>query len=223
MKTIVIKLGGSIVAPDDVDSKLLTEFKSIIESYVKKGYHFAIIVGGGKVCRNYQNAASKIIGTNPKTLDWLGIEVTKLNAYFVKTIFGELADKKIVTDYSKKISTKKPILIGAGYKPDWSTSYDAIMLSKKLGGNELIVLSNISHVYDKDPKKFKDAKPYDNLSWDMMLKICSGPWTPGLNAPLDPMAASLGAKYKTKVVFLDGFENLKNYLDKKSFVGTVIN
>jgi uridylate kinase len=95
-------------------------------------------------------------------------------------------------------------------------------LAKYAGAPQLIELSNIAHVYDKDPNIYKDAKPYDHMTWDEMLQICKGPWKPGLNIPLDPMAAKEGAKNSQKVVFLAGIENLKNYLDKKRFTGTVI-
>lgn len=222
MKTVVIKLGGSLVVPNEIDTVFLKNFKTLIDKYVKKGYNFGIVVGGGKLARKYQTAVKDLIGFDQKKEDLIGIETTKLNAYLVKTLFGNLADKNMIIDYSKPIKTKKPIIIGAGYKPDWSTDYDAVMLAKKLGAKELIELSNIEHVYDKDPNVYKDAKPYDKIDWITMLKICKGPWTPGLSSPLDPMAAKLGAKNRQKVVFLANLDNLKNYLDNKKFVGTVI-
>jgi len=222
MRTVIIKLGGSLVIPNEVDANFLKQFKKIIEEYTFKGFRFGIVVGGGKVCRKYQHAAEELIGEDQKAIDWLGIEVTRLNAFLLRTIFAELADDHIIIDYSKKYELTKPVTFGAGYKPDWSTDYDALAFAKSAGAAELIELSNIAHVYDKDPNIYKDAKPYDRISWDEMLAICKGPWKPGLNTPLDPMAAKEGAKNRQKVVFLAGLENFKNYLDNKSFVGTVI-
>lgn len=223
MKTIVIKLGGSLVFPNEIDTKFLKEFKILIEDYISKGHNFGIVVGGGKLARRYQNAVKELIGEDQKKEDNIGIEATKINAYLLKTIFKDLADDKIILDYSKPIKTKKPVIFGAGYKPDWSTDYDSMIMAENLGAKELIELSNISHVYDKDPNIYKDAKPLNNINWEQMLKICKGPWKPGLSSPLDPMAASLGAKNKQKVVFIANLENLKKYLDGKKFVGTVIN
>ncbi len=222
MKTIIIKLGGSLTIPNEIDTAFIKEFKGIITSYTDKGFKFGIVTGGGKICRKYQNAAKEFIGEDQKALDWLGIEVTKLNAHLLKTIFAELADDEIITDYSNIPKQKKPVQIGAGYRPDWSTDYDAMALANHAKANELIVLSNIAHVYDKDPKIYKDAKPYDRLSWDEMLLLCKGPWKPGLNVPLDPESAKKGAENRQKVVFLSGLENLKNYLDNKSYTGTII-
>lgn len=222
MKTIVIKLGGSLIFPNEIDTEFIKSFKKMIEEYSKKGYKFGVVVGGGKICRKYQNAVKDIIGFDQKKEDHMGIEVTKINAYLLKTIFKELADDKIVIDYSKHIKTNKTVIFGAGYKPDWSTDYDSLIMAQKMGAKELIELSNIAHVYDKDPKIYKDAKPYDKLDWKTMLQICKGPWTPGLSSPLDPMAAKLGAKNKQKVVFLASLNDLKNYLDGKEFEGTII-
>lgn len=222
MKTVIIKLGGSLVVPNEIDVAFLKQFKKIIEDYTNKGFRFGIVVGGGKICRKYQSAANEMIGEDHKAIDWLGIEVTKLNAHLLRTVFGKLADDEIIIDYSNIPKLKKLVTFGAGYKPDWSTDYDAVVFAKSAGASELIELSNISHIYDKDPNLYNDAKHYEKLSWKEMLLICKGPWKPGLNAPLDPMAAKEGAKNNQKVVFLAGLENLKNYLDKKSFVGTVI-
>ena len=52
MKTIVISLGGSIVVPEEIDIKFLTEFKNMIERLIKKGYRFIIICGGGSIARD---------------------------------------------------------------------------------------------------------------------------------------------------------------------------
>ena len=223
MRTIVIKLGGSMVVPNNIDINFLKEFKSLICAFVNKGIKFGIVVGGGKICRNYQDSAKEFIGNDQKALDWLGIEATKLNAKLIQTIFGDLADKNIITDYSKEIKSDKPILIGAGYKPDWSTDFDTVIMAEKFGEKEVIELSNIDFVYDKDPNIFKEAKKFENMTWDQMLKICDVKWEPGLNIPLDPSAAKLGAEMNHKIVFLKGLENLKNYINGNDFNGTVIN
>ena len=48
---IVISLGGSLIIPDQIDAEFLKSFVATINEYVKNGYHFVIITGGGKLCR----------------------------------------------------------------------------------------------------------------------------------------------------------------------------
>ena len=88
----------------------------------------------------------------------------------------------------------------------------------------MINLSNIDYVYDKNPKKFKGAKPLKNISWKDFRKIVGNKWDPGLNLPFDPVASKLAEKLKLKVVVMNGkpLSNLKNLLSGRSFKGTVI-
>jgi len=81
---------------------------------IKKGRRFVIIVGGGKVCRQYQDALSKTIKANNTDLDWIGIYTTRLNAEFVRMSFEGIAENEIVLDPSRLASFTKPIIIGAG-------------------------------------------------------------------------------------------------------------
>lgn len=222
-QTIIISLGGSIIIPDEINVKFLKDFKKLILKYVKRGRKFIIIVGGGKICRAYQNAAQEISRISNKQLDWIGIYATHLNAYLVKEIFGAKA-VGIITDLEKPINTKKPIIIGAGTKPGWSTDYDAAVLAKYYKAKTIINLSNIDYVYDKDPNKFKNAKPFENLSWKDFLKLISKKWKAGLNSPFDPIASRLSQKLGLEVVMLKGINlgNLEKFLKGEKFKGTVI-
>jgi len=51
-KIIVLSLGGSIIIPDKINTRILREFKKIILKNTKK-YRFIIVCGGGKTARNY--------------------------------------------------------------------------------------------------------------------------------------------------------------------------
>ncbi|OGE93703.1 MAG: hypothetical protein A3K08_00670, partial [Candidatus Doudnabacteria bacterium RIFCSPLOWO2_01_41_7] len=184
---------------------------------------FFILVGGGKVARNYQKALLEF-GAKPSERDWIGINVTILNAEVVRQLFGGYSYSKIIADPRKKIKTTKDIVVGGGYKPGWSTDYVAVLLAKKYGAEAMINLSNIDYVYDKNPKKFKGAKPLKNISWKDFRKIVGNKWDPGLNLPFDPVASKLAEKLKLKVVVMNGkpLSNLKNLLSGRSFKGTVI-
>ena len=156
--TIVISLGGSLVVPNEIDVNFLKDFVSLISSEVNSGKKFVIITGGGKICRKYQEAAKGVKELNSSELDWLGVYSTRLNAVFLKTLFGSLAEENIILDPTLPIKITKPVVVGGGWKPGWSTDYDAVMLGKQLGAKKIINLSNIDYAYDKDPNKYPDAK-----------------------------------------------------------------
>jgi len=223
-KTIVMSLGGSVIVPDKIDINFLKSFKKTIDKYTNKGYRFVIICGGGKIARDYQKAASQIVKQSNDYLDWLGIHATKMNAWFMKAVFGKDAEKLIVDDPRKKVSFTRNILIAGGWKPGWSTDYDAILLAKNLGVKTIINMSNIDYLYDKDPKKYNNAKKIKNISWKRYRKISGSKWKAGLNAPFDPVAAKEAEKSGLRVFIIGkDLKNFEKLLDGKSFKGTIIN
>ena len=124
-KTIIIALGGSIICPQPgkINVRFLKKFKKLILKYLKKGFRFIIVVGGGKTCRVYQKAAAKVIKLPYEDMDWLGIHATRLNAHLLRTIFRKEAYPVILDDPKKPIKNNWRILIAAGWRPGWSTDY----------------------------------------------------------------------------------------------------
>jgi len=221
-QTIIISLGGSIVVPNQVDTKFLKQFKELILDIIKKN-KVVIMVGGGKLARNYQDAAKKF-KVDQTNLDWVGTIATRLNAELVRAIFAEYAEEKVCYIPNEKPVFNKKILVAAGYKPGWSTDYDAVLLAAQLQADMVVNMSNIDYVYDKDPKKHRNAKPIKIMSWDDMKKLVGDKWTPGKNAPFDPVACKKAAEIGLKVVILNGtkLKNLKEFLHGGEFKGTII-
>jgi len=220
----VLSLGGSLVCPEKIDLKFLFEFKKFILKWLKKGKKFIIFVGGGNLAREYQKAARDLGVLDNNHLDWLGIFTTWLNASLLRVHFGNLAYKDVLTNPNAKIKTKKKIIIFGGWRPGWSTDFDAVLLAKNIKAKRVINLSNIDFVFDKDPSKFKDAKPLKKLTFDQLLEITGEEWSPGKNLPFDPRATKLAKKSGLKIVILNGsnFKNLNNFFEGKKFQGTVI-
>jgi len=224
-KKVVISIGGSLIITDQgIDVGFLKKIKQFIVTYAKKNYTFYLVIGGGKTARHYIQAAKQTSPIGSASRDWLGISATRLNAQLLKTILGPLANSEIIINPTKKIKTSKKVILAAGYKPGWSTDYVAVLLAKNNDVNTVINLSNIDYVYSKDPKKYQNAKKLEKISWADFQKIVGTKWQPGLNAPFDPIASLLASKNKLKVVIMNGknIENLRQCLEDKKFIGTVI-
>jgi uridylate kinase len=225
MNTIVMSLGGSLIAPDGLDEKFLLNFRKIILGYIKKGNKVILICGGGNTCRRYQKVA-KIVNKKVKDrdLDWIGIATTKLNAELISAVFGDYALESILDDPGKPVKTNRKIVVGAGFLPGSSSDKDAVLAARAFGAKTVINLSNIVYVYDKDPHKFSDAKPQKEMSWNDFLKLVGKKWVPGAHVPFDPIASRLAKKWKMNLVVMKGSDliNLNNYLKNKDFKGTII-
>ena len=84
-------------------------------------------------------------------------------------------------------------------------------------------MSNINYVYDRDPKKNKNAKKIRNLCWKHYRKISGNKWKAGLNKPFDPIAAKEAEKSGLKVIIIGkSLNNFENLLNNRKFEGTVI-
>lgn len=223
METVILSLGGSIIAPDKPDYFFLKEFKNFILGHLSS-HRFIIVCGGGKTNSYYNEAATRVSNVEKDDLDWIGIMATRLNAELMRSIFGKLAHKHVIYNPGKKIATKKRIIIAAGYKPGCSTDFDAVLLANQSGSKEIINMTNISYIYDKDPKKFQDAKKLYKVTWKEYRKIIGSKWTPRMNSPFDPIASKEAQKSGLKVIVLKGndLKNVDRYLGGQGFEGSII-
>lgn len=226
---IVISVGGSLVVPNGgISTKFLVEFNKFIRARLaeNKNRQFFLVSGGGATARNYRDAGRDVVGHEllPDDLDWLGIHATKLNAHLIRTIFRDVAHPYVLKHYEIIRKVKEPIVVAAGWKPGWSTDFCAVMVCEDYGVKEVVNLSNIDTVFDKDPRKFSDAKPIYKMTWTEFGELVGDTWDPGMNIPFDPIATKKAQELGLKVVIMKGnnFENLDNFLEGREFVGTVI-
>ena len=217
----VISLGGSLVYPKKLDKVFIAKFRQLISDYVKKGHRFAIYCGGGYLARKWQKRFSFI--RIRYLLDWIGIFATRRNAKILKKNMKIKVYKRIIINPTKKINFEEGVLLAAGWKPGWSTDYDAVLLARNLGAKRVVNMTNVDYVYDKDPRKHKDAKPIKRIFWEDFKKLVGSEWKPGLNMPFDPIATKEAGKLKLNVVIIGkDLKNLENLLKNKNFEGTMI-
>lgn len=225
-KTIIISLGGSIISPQvgKINIDFLKKFRRLILKFLKKGFKFIIIVGGGKTSRLYQSVASKVIKLQAEDKDWLGIHTTRLNAHLLRTIFRKVAYPVILDEPRKPIKNKWQLLVAAGWRPGHSTDYIAVLLARRFKIKEFINAGDVPFVYDKDPDKYKNIRAFKKISWSDFRKIVGSKWSPGLSAPFDPIASILAEKLKIHVLIIKGTEikNFEKVILGKKFKGTII-
>jgi uridylate kinase len=223
-KIIVISLGGSLIVPDDINTVFLQEFKACIEKKVQEGFRFLIIAGGGKLSRSYNTALEQVRTVDNEALDWLGIYATHLNAHLVHMMFEpDLVHGELITAPDMLTDVTAPIIVGGGWKPGASSDHAMIAYAHACGATTAINLSNISHVYDMDPRENPQAQKFEKLSWQQYRSFIPTDWKPGLSTPFDPIAAQKADEYGISVAIMnDDLENLEAYIDGKSFSGTHI-
>ncbi|HCJ45606.1 MAG: UMP kinase [Candidatus Moranbacteria bacterium] len=224
---IIISLGGSLLVPEGIDADFIAKFKKFIVAHIKKGYRFILVTGGGKTARRYIDVAGQVTEITDDDRDWLGIHATRMNAHLVRTIFREYAHPRINTnphDLEDFYGAPESILVAAGWRPGFSTDFDAVVLGKYLDVTRIINLSNIERVYSKDPRVHANAVPFDQMTWKEFRHIVGNKWNPGMNVPFDPIASEMAEKENIEVAILNGGDlaNVTNYITGKKFIGTRI-
>lgn len=221
----IVALGGSIVCPDEVNVNFVKEFREFLLKQISRGRRFVVVIGGGGIARRYQKAAGEILDVSDEDKDWIGIHATRLNAHLMRTIFRQEAHPVIFEQQGKMNDFEGYSLVfGAGWRPGWSTDYVTVSIAADFGARRAIILGKPEYVYDKDNQKHSDARPIKELSWSDYMKLIPAEWTPGVHAPVDPVAARLAQKEKIEVVVAGGkdINNFEKILDGGEFRGTVI-
>lgn len=236
--TTVLSLGGSIVAPEAPDHEFVASFVGLAAEHLERdeARRLIVVVGGGGPARRWQGAYREIVARLPaiaahaarlaeaEAQDWIGIMATRLNAQLVKAALGGLCPQEVVVDPSAVTIFRGRALVAAGWKPGFSTDYDAVLLAERFGANRVLNLSNIEKVYTDDPRKNPAARPIDAISWADFRSLVGDEWVPGKNAPFDPIASKKAAELGLQVICAAGKDlaNLRAILEGGKFVGTVI-
>jgi uridylate kinase len=229
----VLSLGGSIVSPPEGPDvpflvALHTRLVSWLAEYEER--KLILVTGGGGPARTYQaalkecNAACGLAPPDNAALDRIGIAATRINAQLVKGILGEYCADPVVEDPSGPIEFTGKVLVASGWKPGFSSDFDAVYLGERYGASTVLNLSNIAKVYTADPKIDPKAIPLDSISWKEFRSMVGTVWTPGSNLPFDPIASAQAEAAGMRVICAAGkdLDNVFKILDGKPFIGTII-
>ncbi len=223
-KTIVISLGGSLIIPDDVNFRYLNEFKKVIMKNSKR-FRIVVVCGGGSIARKYIKAIEMNRG-NVYHQSLSGIAATRMNARFLSYFFGFDPEWGIPKDMEtlEKYLKKRNLVFCGGleYKPEQTSDSTAATIAKALNG-EFVNLTDVNGLYDKDPKKYSDAKLIKKISWKGFDKMAQKiGFKPGQHFVLDQGASKIIMKHRIKTFIMRDVKDLENFLEGKSFVGTTI-
>lgn len=243
METVIIKYGGSFVIPGkNYDISALEELASLVRNNEDK--QFVFIIGGGKLCRNINDATTDLLddalgSDNPLkgiAFDELGIATTKINGrYVLQWLTKELGVDLVyddIVDYPEVApQTDKRVVIATGYKPGVSTDYDMMLLAKAYKATKAFKISNFPVVLDVKPEEFDKEKisaykPLPLMNWNYMLELVGREFIAGGNYPLDPPSAILGNELVKSIpeftLFIGQKDQLNDMLSEHVFVGTIV-
>jgi len=224
-KIVVMSLGGSLIIPNEVNTNFLQEFKKVILKNARN-FKFIIVCGGGNIARKYINSLKKI-NASITMQSLAGIATTRNNARFMNYFFDNEPKKGIpitMQEIKSYLKTKSIVFCGGlSYKKRQTSDSTSAEIAKKFKTN-FINITNVDGLYNKDPKKYKNAKLISKISWKDFYKIANKTkFNPGQHFVLDQTASKIILKSKIKTMIIGpNLENLDNLLKEKEFKGTII-
>jgi len=222
MKSIVISIGGSVILSEEADVSFLRKLASLLKK-ISKQYKIFIIVGGGKIARDYIKLGREL-NFDEKTLDSIGIDITRVNAALFTNIISE-SNKKIPCSTDEAKAMDNPIVVMGGTTPGHSTDMVGAELAEKVGADLFIIATNVDGIYDKDPNKYDDAKQLEKVKIDDLIKNYGTSWeSAGKNMVIDGPALEIMKKAKLLTYVVNGkrLDQLENAITGRSFDGTKI-
>lgn len=186
---VLLKLSGEKLKADDNDSApynmdSVEEIVSRIGAVCDNGVEVAVVVGGGNIWRGAP--ASSKSGFNRVNADYMGMLATIMNSLCLKeafnaagfsaVIFSSIAVEpfaaKMDHEEAKKALDENKIVIFAGGtgNPFFTTDTTAALRALEINADVLLKATKVDGIYDKDPKKFPEAKRYEKVSYAEALE-----------------------------------------------------
>jgi len=225
MKVIVLKLSGKFF--DDATLKDYESLKSIVRELTSRGVRVAIVTGGGSIARRYIKIGREL-GINEGLLDLLGIHSARLNAYLLSFYLSELSVKRVpeTLDEFLELWSLGKIVIAGGFQPGQSTNAVSALVAEAINADILINLTNVDGVYDKDPKKYSNAKLLERVYYDELEKILAEnqSYSAGAYELLDPLSVKILSRSRIKALIMSyqNLDRLVEIIDGRVRLGSIV-
>lgn len=225
--TVVISIGGSIVAPPNLDVTYIDALAKLLAD-LSKNVRIFCVTGGGWIARQYIEAARQF-GAGEEELDLIGIAATRMNAQLLIAALSKytavpvrpMASVEATADSAEGFD----ISVMGGTFPGHSTDYVGAELAAHVKARRFINATNVDGVYSADPNVVSTAEFYQEVSIDTLIKMMGTEWKmAGTKAVMDGPACALIKQNKIPTVVVSGrnLPELTKAIKGEPFHGTII-
>lgn len=182
-KRILIKLSGEVFSGNNgsnIDMEMLRKIAGALKELKDEGKEIAIVVGAGNFVRGrdikdmVRSRADSMgmLGTIINSialkdaLEKAGLDSEVYSAVLMSEICKTYRRDDAVRDLKNGIIT---ILAAGTGNPYFSTDMAAALRAIEIDADVILFAKNVDGVYDKDPKKHKDAIKYDKITYSKIL------------------------------------------------------
>ncbi|MDP4007973.1 MAG: UMP kinase [Candidatus Peregrinibacteria bacterium] len=210
-KRVMLKLSGEVLLGDQdngIDFDILHNLCGEIVEVAKMAVEVVVVIGAGNIWRYRDNTGS---GIDRVSSDYMGMLATIMNAVAMQSaiedqgvyvrVCSALNIPQVAEPYLRRRAIrhleKGRVVICAGGtgNPYFTTDSAAALRALELDCDVLLKATKVDGVYDKDPKKFDDAKRFDTMKYTDVL---------GMDLEfMDSAAVSLCKDSKLPIIIFD--------------------
>ncbi|MDD4773491.1 MAG: UMP kinase [Eubacteriales bacterium] len=182
-KRVLLKLSGEALAGKDrniLNYDVVSDICESIKECYNMGVEMSVVVGAGNIWRGRQG--EKMDRTRA---DHMGMLATVINALALQDAFGQLGlEVRVMTAIEMKefaepyirnravhhLEVGRIVIFGCGIgNPFFSTDTAAVMRAAEINADIVMLAKNVDGIYDCDPRKFADAKKFDEVDYMYIL------------------------------------------------------
>jgi uridylate kinase len=186
-RRVMLKISGEALMGDQgfglhppTVQRIAREIKSVHEM----GVEICMVIGGGNIFRGLQGSAQ---GMERTTADYMGMLATVMNALAMQSalevmgvytrVISAIPMDQICEPYIRRravrhLEKKRVCIFAAGTgNPYFTTDTAAALRASEMACEAIFMGKQVDGIYDKDPKKHSDAKRYDRISYDDVLRL----------------------------------------------------
>jgi uridylate kinase len=184
-KRILVKLSGeALMGTTDfgIDPLVLKRIASEVLEIQQMGVQVACVVGGGNI---FRGAGLARAGLDRVTGDHMGMLATVMNGLAMQDAIEKLGGSarvqsavrinQVCEDYIRRRAMRhlekgRIVIFAAGTgNPFFTTDSAAALRSIEIDAEVLLKATKVNGIYDSDPMKNPQAKPYATLTYDKVL------------------------------------------------------
>ena len=185
VKRILIKLSGESLMGNEnygIELKTVDKLAKNIQELIKMNVELCIVIGGGNIFRGLAASAK---GMDRANADYMGMLATVMNSLAMQNALEKLKlDTRVMSAFPiqsicetyirrraiRHMEKGRIVICAAGTgNPYFSTDTAASLRAAELKCSYIYKATQVDGIYSKDPKKNKNTKKYEKISYNKYL------------------------------------------------------
>jgi len=214
-KRVLLKISGESlmgVGSYGIDVSTVDRVAKEIEQVCKLGVEICLVIGAGNIFRGLSGAAA---GMDRASADYMGMLATVMNSLAMQNslerlniqtrVQSAISMTEVCETYTRRRAIRhmekdRIVIFAAGTgNPYFTTDTAAALRASEMDCDAIFKGTMVDGIYDKDPKKHKDAKKFQSITFSDVL-------TKNLRV-LDSSAVSLARESNIPIIVFSINEN----------------